>query len=106
MIKICGLPSGESFSTVVVVAFEPVTGVIRATYAHSYRGEPDEAAIGRVRETLLKDVRMRIGSDTKIELIQVGLDELQGGWIQRVDPATRAVEVKGGQNSAAGVTRP
>jgi hypothetical protein len=106
MIKMSSGPGGESFSIVALVAFDPASGDVHATYLHGYHGELDEAATDGCREKLLKDVRRRLGAGANVEVVQVRLADLEGGWIERVDPTTRAVVIRRERDSASGITRP
>ena len=106
MIKMSGGPSGEAFSAVVIIAFDPTNGDIHATYTHGYYGETDEAEIERSRETLLKDVRRRLGICDNVELVQVRLDELEGSWIDRVDPTSGSVIMRRRHDITMGITCP
>ena len=106
MIKMSRSPSGEAFSAVVIVAFDRTKGHVHATYVHGFEGDTDKGGVERARERLLKDLGGRFGSCADIELVQLPLNELEDGWIERVDPTTRNVVVRRGRDVGTDLTRP
>jgi len=106
MIKVSRGSSNVPLSMVVIVAFDPTKGDVYATYGHAYHGESDETGVERGREKLLKDVLGRLGRNANIELVQIQLSDLEGGWIERVDPTTRTVVIQRECHISAGITRP
>ena len=50
--------------------------------------------IERSRERFMQELRERMGGDADLDMVEVPLGELEGGWIERVDPVSRSV-VKG-----------
>lgn len=104
MIKMSGGLGGEKFSAVVIVAFDPASGDVHATYVHGHDGPSDEGGIERGRQRLLADVRERLGSHAEVALVQVPLAEVAEGWIERVDSQTRKVVVRRNADKPSGLS--
>jgi hypothetical protein len=76
---------------VVVVAFERASGRVRGTYVHGSLGDTDEASAKRGGEEFVGKLAKKLGAAVELDTIQLPLEELQGTWVERVDPATRKV---------------
>ncbi len=88
MIRMSKGPKGETLQAVVIVAFDPSSGRVHGSFVHGSHGGPDEAGIERSRERFLGELRRRVGS-VSLDVLQYPLDDLKGGWAERVDLETR-----------------
>jgi hypothetical protein len=82
---------GEAFAALVTVAFHRGTGKVLGTFVHGSHGAPDEAAANRDGERFIAELRERLGAHADIDSVRVSQHELEGAWVERVDPKTRKV---------------
>jgi hypothetical protein len=90
MIRFSAGPNGQTLDAVVVVAFDPASGKVHGTYVHGYQGNLNPAELERCRKRFLADLHARLGS-AKIEFSEAPLARFKDGWVERVDPKTRAL---------------
>jgi hypothetical protein len=88
MIKLSEGPSEGTLQTVLIVAFNTVTGEVHGTFAYGSYGE-DTAGVARSRRGLLKELRSQLGAKVKLETVELPPGKVPGGTIRRVDPKTR-----------------
>src|SRR5258705_5286832 len=83
-------PHGHELQTVVIVAFDRATGHVRGTYAHSFHGSADEAAMRRSTLRLVNELGGAAGAQT-LDTVTVAGNQLRDRVIERVDPHSREV---------------
>jgi hypothetical protein len=91
MIRMSKSANGQPLHAVVLLAFDPVTGQVHATFVHGSHGGADPAGIERSREHLLRDVRSRLDTHAQVDTLDIPLEELPEGSIERIDPVTRRI---------------
>src|SRR4051812_17995645 len=83
-------PQSRELHTIVVVAFDRVTGEVRGTYAHSFYGAADEATVRRGTLRLVSDLAAAEGEEI-LDSIEVAAEQLRDRVIERVDLHSRTV---------------
>ncbi len=83
-------PHGYEFQTVVIVAFDRTTGRVHGTYAHSFHGAADAAAVRRNTLRLVNELAGTAGAET-LDTVEIAADRLRDRVIERVDPRSREV---------------
>jgi hypothetical protein len=95
MVNISKGPHGETLRSVVIVAFDRTSGLVHGTFVHGSLDAVDQAGIARSRERLIAAVIDHPGRDrARIDTVEVPLDEVPPGAIERVDPVMRKVMMK------------
>jgi hypothetical protein len=90
MIRTTRPPGGGVIHKLVVVAFDPATGVVHARHVHGALEGLDREGAEREGRRLLAELAKRRGAGASaLELLYVPAHELAGGVIDRIDPATR-----------------
>jgi hypothetical protein len=89
MMKTSRAPGGETLYSTVLVAFDPVGGRIYGTFVHTSSQRNDHVGVQRARKRFLADLSPHCGGDnSRIETVELRLDEFPTGSLQRVDPKT------------------
>ena len=92
MIKLSEAPSGEPLHTVLIVAFDAVSGQVHSTFVHASYGE-DAPGVARSRQRLLKDLRSQLGAKAKLESVTLPSGKMPVGSVRRVEPKTRKLVI-------------
>jgi hypothetical protein len=88
MIRMSQARKGEALHTVVIVAFDRVSGRVHGTFVHGSHGTPDRAGVERDRERFVAELRGRLGG-AELDTVELPFDQLERGSIERIDPRTR-----------------
>jgi hypothetical protein len=87
---ISNAPIDKTLYTTLLVAFDPADGEVYGTFAHGSLQHGDVVGLARSRGKFLADLAHRAEQKrARIELLELALEELPPGCIQRVDPRTR-----------------
>jgi len=88
MIRISQGPNGQALHAVVIVAFDLVNGRVHGTFVYGSHGTPDRVGVEGERDRFLAELRGH-HSGVELDTVDLPLEQLQRGSIERIDPRTR-----------------
>ena len=80
MISTSAPPRGERLTSVVFVARDRATGLIHATYTHSYFEGTESEAHGKALDRWTAQVQERVGSGTELHVTTHPAADLNAEW--------------------------
>lgn len=91
MIRMSKGPGDDTLYAVVIVAFERTDGRVVGTFVHGSHHRPDPDGVKRSRNRFLKELKEGLAGAADLDVIEIPLQELEGAWIERIDPSSRRV---------------
>jgi hypothetical protein len=91
MIRMSKGPGDDTLHSIIIVAFERTNGCVVGTFVHGSHHRPDPAGIKRSRDRFLNELMGGPAGATDLDVVEIPLQELEGTWIERIDPSTRKV---------------